>query len=195
MPEKLELTLEECRALALENNLDLKIQLINPAIAAERISQEEARFESTFNSGISYSNSNSPSANYVQQITGSKSESSTANLGVQMPLKTGGTLSLDMLDSKRKSDELSKIDSKTIKHRCLKLQKLSDIKNHSFYKSNIGKTSNVLFEAVMDKGNIFGFTDNYLKVEHPTMDGLINEIKKVRLDKIVENNLISVKLI
>ena len=39
-PAELELTLEQCRALTLENNLDLKVQLINPAIAAERVSQQ-----------------------------------------------------------------------------------------------------------------------------------------------------------
>ncbi len=47
-PEELELTLEQCRALAMENNLDLKVQLISPAIAAERVSEEEARFEAAF---------------------------------------------------------------------------------------------------------------------------------------------------
>ena len=33
--EEITLTLEQCRALTLGNNLDLKVQLINPAIAAE----------------------------------------------------------------------------------------------------------------------------------------------------------------
>jgi hypothetical protein len=42
-PKELGLTLEQCRALTMENNLDLKVQLISPAIAAERVSEEEAR--------------------------------------------------------------------------------------------------------------------------------------------------------
>ncbi|MBN1973163.1 MAG: TolC family protein [Sedimentisphaerales bacterium] len=103
-PEKIELTLEECRAIALENNLDLKIQLINPAIAAERISQQEARFESAFNSNVSYYNTNSPPASYSDYISGSKGEGTNANLGVQVPLHTGGTVAFDLADNKRDSD-------------------------------------------------------------------------------------------
>jgi hypothetical protein len=40
-PPELELNLEQCRALTLENNLDLKVQLISPAIAAERVSEQK----------------------------------------------------------------------------------------------------------------------------------------------------------
>ncbi|MBN1627604.1 MAG: hypothetical protein JW944_13855 [Deltaproteobacteria bacterium] len=39
-PAMLEISLEQCRAWALENNLDLKAQLISPTIAAEGVSQE-----------------------------------------------------------------------------------------------------------------------------------------------------------
>ena len=41
-PQQLELILEECRALALANNLSLKVQLICPAIAAQAVSELEA---------------------------------------------------------------------------------------------------------------------------------------------------------
>ena len=40
------LTLEECRQLALANNLDLKVELFNPSIAREAINQERARIRS-----------------------------------------------------------------------------------------------------------------------------------------------------
>ena len=61
-PPQIELTLEQCRALALENNLDLKVQLINPTIAAERISEEEARFEAALRSRFTYAKSDAPVA-------------------------------------------------------------------------------------------------------------------------------------
>ncbi len=105
-PAKLDLSLEECRAMALENNLDLKIQLIEPAIAAERISQEEARFESTFYSNITYNKTNNPPVSYYDQISGSRGESTNTDLGVQVPLRTGGQVTFDMADSRRNSDAL-----------------------------------------------------------------------------------------
>ena len=46
--DTLEMTIEQCRAITLENNLDLKVQLINPTIASEGVNQEEARFEALF---------------------------------------------------------------------------------------------------------------------------------------------------
>ena len=47
-PAEMELTLEQCRALALQNNLRLKATLIGPTIAAERLGEEEAKFEASF---------------------------------------------------------------------------------------------------------------------------------------------------
>jgi hypothetical protein len=47
-PEKVELSLAQSRALALENNLQLKTALISPAIAGAQLSAEEAKFEASF---------------------------------------------------------------------------------------------------------------------------------------------------
>jgi outer membrane protein len=105
-PLKIELSLEQCRAMAIENNLDLKIQLINPKIAAERISQQEAKFESAFTSYVNYANSNNPGISYSDQITGSKSENTSTGLGVQVPLRTGGEVSFDLADSRSDSDAI-----------------------------------------------------------------------------------------
>ena len=102
-PAELELTLEQCRALALENNLDLKAQLISPAIAAERISEEEARFEAAIFSNLSYSKSDTPVGS-ILDITGSNVDYGRADLGVQMPLRTGGTLTFDLADNRTKTD-------------------------------------------------------------------------------------------
>ena len=42
------ITLDEVRQMALENNLDLKVELLNPTIAQTQVSEEQARFESLF---------------------------------------------------------------------------------------------------------------------------------------------------
>ncbi len=63
---EIKLSIEQCRAMTLKNNLDLKVQLIEPAIAAKQVSAEEAKFESSFFSNLSYSNINQPSV-LVQQ--------------------------------------------------------------------------------------------------------------------------------
>jgi len=91
-PEELALSLEQCRVLALTNNLDLKAQLINPAIAAESVSQEEARFEAAFTSNVNYIKTDTPVASFLDEISGSQTEYFGAGLGVELPLLTGGTV-------------------------------------------------------------------------------------------------------
>src|SRR5213075_3039605 len=44
--ERIELSIEQARQWALSNNLDLKVELLNPTIARASLSAEEARFES-----------------------------------------------------------------------------------------------------------------------------------------------------
>ncbi len=103
-PEELELTLEQCRALAMENNLDLKVQLISPAIAAERVSEEEARFEAAFFSNIGYTKTDMPGVSYLDDITGSQRDYASTDLGVQVPLRTGGTVTFNLADRRTKTN-------------------------------------------------------------------------------------------
>lgn len=103
-PEQIELTLEESRALALENNLELKVSLISPAIAAERVSEEEAKFEALFFANSTFNKSDTPSVSFLDQITGSQWDSINTDLGVSMPLRTGGRLTFDMADARTKTD-------------------------------------------------------------------------------------------
>ena len=102
-PEELELNLEQCRALTLENNLDLKVQLISPAIAAERVSEAEAVFESAFTTNMIYSKTDTPSASFLDEISGSKTSYLYNDLGVQVPLRTGGTVMFNMADNRLKT--------------------------------------------------------------------------------------------
>jgi outer membrane protein len=78
------LTLEEVRAAALANNLDLKVRLIDPAIAQQNIDIERARFESVFRTSASYGRS---------ELQGGGALSSHAFEGsIETPLQTGGTV-------------------------------------------------------------------------------------------------------
>ena len=94
---EVKLSIEQCRAMTLKNNLDLKVQLIEPTIAARQVSAEEAKFESSFFSNLSYSSIDQPSV-IVQQAQQYKNQ--TADLGVQVPLQTGGTVKFDLADDK-----------------------------------------------------------------------------------------------
>jgi len=104
-PASLEISLEQCRAWVLENNLDLKAQLIAPAIAAERVSQEEAKFESTFSAYAVYSKTNQPSP-MTLDITGNQVDNTYADLGVDIPLRTGGDIKLDLIDNSVKTNSI-----------------------------------------------------------------------------------------
>ena len=61
--ESVELTLANIRALALENNLDLKIAEIDPKIAATQVSEEEAKFDDLIFAKAKYGSKNMPSQN------------------------------------------------------------------------------------------------------------------------------------
>jgi outer membrane protein TolC len=94
---EIKLSIEQCRAMTLKNNLDLKVQLIEPAIAAKQVSEEEAKFESSFFTNLTYANIDQPSV-IVEQAQQYKSQ--TADLGVQVPLQTGGTVKFDLADNR-----------------------------------------------------------------------------------------------
>ncbi|HYE60800.1 MAG TPA: TolC family protein [Phycisphaerales bacterium] len=85
--EKLDLPLEEARAQALRHNLDLKVALVNPTIAAQQVSLEEARFESAFTLRAAYSEIDAPTSS---QLSAAQSKNLTLIPGVRIPTRTGG---------------------------------------------------------------------------------------------------------
>ncbi|UCD50223.1 MAG: TolC family protein [Phycisphaerales bacterium] len=105
-PAELELSLEECRALALQNNLQLKAELINPTIAAERLSEEEAKFEASFFANANLSKLEQPGRTVVLgdgtllTAPAAKTEQIAADLGVMVPLRTGGQVIFDLADNR-----------------------------------------------------------------------------------------------
>lgn len=69
---------------------------------------------------------------------------------------------------------------------------LSDKKRRAFYNQFLGRHREVLFEVHKDKSLMTGFTDNYVKVELPYDEKLINTLMGVQLMAINDNGNVSV---
>lgn len=100
-PEKLELTVAECRALALRNNLELRVELLNPTLAEQDVTEAEAAFESLFFASASNAKTDTPTAS---QLSGSQVEALNADAGITIPLRTGGSVTLDTTLSRIETD-------------------------------------------------------------------------------------------
>ncbi len=96
--ETLELTLEQCRAMALQNNLELQATLINPSIAAEQVKEERARFEATFTASVSKRKWDQPFMNQLSGLQGTQGERDSLSVGLNQPFVSGGTASLSVTD-------------------------------------------------------------------------------------------------
>ncbi len=81
----------------------------------------------------------------------------------------------------------NQVPESTITHRSKELQQLAGQKQMDFYRQNLGVARPVLFESYRKKNNMFGFTDNYIKIELPYSNELIDQIKKVQLKEVNEN--------
>jgi threonylcarbamoyladenosine tRNA methylthiotransferase MtaB len=73
------------------------------------------------------------------------------------------------------------VDPKTKHARCKVLLDLSDRKLHGFYQSQKGTNRKVLFELTQHDDVMYGFTENYIKVETPYSASKANEIKMITL--------------
>jgi threonylcarbamoyladenosine tRNA methylthiotransferase MtaB len=67
------------------------------------------------------------------------------------------------------------------------LHQLSEKKHRKFYQKFIGTVRKVLFEGSNSKGKMFGFTDNYIKVEISFDKNLRNITKLFELKEIAES--------
>jgi threonylcarbamoyladenosine tRNA methylthiotransferase MtaB len=64
---------------------------------------------------------------------------------------------------------------------------LSEKKRRAFYETQVGISTEVLFEADQKNGFMHGFSRNYVKVKAPYDPLLINEIKMVKLENIASD--------
>lgn len=95
------LTLEECRASALERNLDLKVQLVGPEIASERVREERAKFEALFTTRALWTDVNAPTAS---ALSSAKQQQGSIEPGVRVPLRTGGTATVSLPMTRTKTN-------------------------------------------------------------------------------------------
>ena len=120
-----QLSIAEARSLALENNLDLKIAMVDPKIASTLVSQEEAKFDDLIFARAKYGTKNTPAQN-LDVVTFTPSEASSPVLkgqvdkltavpqsteilemdaGVVIPFRTGAKVTLSMpFDEKKQSE-------------------------------------------------------------------------------------------
>ena len=80
------------------------------------------------------------------------------------------------------------------KRRNKMLRILSEKKKMTFYKTQIGKTLPVLWEHENKKGQMFGFTENYVRVQKPFNPTSVNQIEFLQLQKIQDDGTVSVSL-
>lgn len=64
------------------------------------------------------------------------------------------------------------------------LRILSDKKRNEFYNQMIGKELDVLFEHENHNGVMKGFSSNYIRVSHPFLSDMVNNICSVRISEI-----------
>ena len=102
-PTTFMLTLAQCRAAALRNNLDLKVELLSPAIAAATLSEEEAKFESVFTSGFNFAKVDAPTDS---TLNSTQEETAQWDLALEAPLRTGGTVGLELTSDRTRTDNL-----------------------------------------------------------------------------------------
>ena len=62
----------------------------------------------------------------------------------------------------------------------------------AFYQTQLGKTLPVLWEHEEKDGKMFGFTENYVRVQKPFDASSINQIEMVKLDKIQPEGTVSI---
>jgi threonylcarbamoyladenosine tRNA methylthiotransferase MtaB len=100
--------------------------------------------------------------------------------------------------SERPETEALKLNNKVLQieksRRSKLLHNLSDVKRNLFYKTNLGKIHEVLFESENHNGKLYGFTGNYIKTIIPFDPNLTNKIVKVKLVNIVKSGMVSAEI-
>jgi threonylcarbamoyladenosine tRNA methylthiotransferase MtaB len=87
-----------------------------------------------------------------------------------------------------------KVDVEDRKRQTQMYINLSEKKLRAFYEKHLGTSQTVLFESQKNGENMSGFTENYIKVETSFKEELINALQEVKLQSILPNGHVAVKL-
>ncbi len=100
--------------------------------------------------------------------------------------------------SERKNTTAAKLKDKVHQYvrneRTEMLRILSEKKKRAFYQNNIGQSFNVLFENEEKDSKMYGFTENYIKVEADYDPLLINELSEVCITGINNDGFASAEI-
>lgn len=86
------------------------------------------------------------------------------------------------------------VDQGERKRRNKMLRILSEKKRQAFYQSQLGSTQKVLWEHDNKDGKMFGFTENYVKVQTEFNAEFVNQTHLVDLARINHNGIVEVKI-
>jgi outer membrane protein len=92
-PPEMSLGIEQCRQMALQNNLDLRVQLFNPPISHTGLTAAEAQFEAVFFTNVSGGTARTAVA---PNVLGPRIDTINVDGGLDIPLRTGGTVRIDV---------------------------------------------------------------------------------------------------
>ncbi|KQT17041.1 2-methylthioadenine synthetase [Chryseobacterium sp. Leaf404] len=99
--------------------------------------------------------------------------------------------------SERENTEASEMDGAVPiperKRRNKMLRILSEKKKMSFYQSQLGQTLPVLWEHENKDGKMYGFTENYVRVQKDFDESFVNQIEFLNLEKILSDGTVSVQ--
>lgn len=98
--------------------------------------------------------------------------------------------------SERENTEAAEMDGAVPiperKRRNKMLRILSEKKKMSFYQTQLGQTLPVLWEHENKDGKMYGFTENYVRVQKDFDPTSVNQIQFLKLEKITEEGAVSV---
>ena len=106
LPDVYKLSLEDAVRLALENNVDIQVEKMNPELSALTVTQAEGAYDPFLTGQLSRSGATSPSSNTFTGADKSVTDTWLYNLGVSQAVKTGATLSLTWNNNRQTTDSL-----------------------------------------------------------------------------------------
>ena len=92
--EPRDLTLAQVRRSTIENNLSIQSSLILPKVASQQLRAEQAKFESTLTASVEQSRVVAPSTG-LGPLVNAETDTFVAVPALEVPLRTGGSVSLD----------------------------------------------------------------------------------------------------
>lgn len=69
------------------------------------------------------------------------------------------------------------------------LRGLSEMKRRAFYGQYLGTVRPALIEQHKDPALLSGFTDNYVKIEIPFREGLLNTVRPIQMNRLLEESV------